>query len=67
MDGYEVKVWYSYDDKRYVAEIVELPGCAADGSTPEEALVALREVKAAWIAAAVSMGHQVPEPRRAAA
>lgn len=45
MDGYEVKVYFSEPDRCYVAEVVELVGCAADGATAQEALDILRDVK----------------------
>ncbi len=65
MDGYEVKVYYSADDGCYVAEIVEMIGCAADGPTPEEALANLREVKTVWMQAVTENGYAVPPPRHA--
>ncbi len=66
MDGYEVRVYYSPNDECYVAEIVEFIGCAADGTTPEDALANLRELKAVWVRAVTENGYAVPLPRRAA-
>lgn len=63
MDGYEVRIYYSADDECYVAQIVELIGCAADGATPEEALMNLREVKNAWIQAVEENSFPIPPPR----
>ncbi len=63
MDGYEVKIWYSPNDERYVAEIVEFAGCATDGADPIEAYENLKAVKAEWIAAVESMGHSIPPPK----
>ena len=54
------------NDECYVAEIVEFTGCAADGGTPEEALRALRELKAVWMQAVTANGYAVPAPRHAA-
>ena len=62
MHGYEVKLWYSRDDRCYVAQAINLPGCAVDGSTPEEALAHLREAIPAWIEAMRSNGHPIPAP-----
>jgi predicted RNase H-like HicB family nuclease len=38
MHKYEVFIYWSVDDNAYIAEVPELPGCMADGSTYEEAL-----------------------------
>ena len=35
---YEVILYWSDADKAFIAEVPELPGCAADGSTYREAL-----------------------------
>ena len=53
------------NDECSVAEIADT-GCAADGGTPEEALKALRELKAVWMRAVTANGYAVPAPRHAA-
>jgi antitoxin HicB len=50
------------EDGDLVAEIEELPGCVAHGSTQEEALQHLAAAKEAWIADCIEAGHPVPEP-----
>jgi len=35
---YQINIWWSKVDKCYIAEMPELPGCMADGTTPEEAV-----------------------------
>jgi predicted RNase H-like HicB family nuclease len=37
---YALVMWYSSDDEAYLVEVPELPGCMADGTTPEEAVQA---------------------------
>jgi predicted RNase H-like HicB family nuclease len=34
---YEIILYWSEEDQAFIAEIPELPGCAADGATREEA------------------------------
>ena len=50
------------DGGGWLIEYPDLPGCIADGETPEEALAAGREAKAAWIAAMREAGRDVPAP-----
>ena len=38
MHKYEVIIYWSNEDQVFVAEVPELPGCMAHGSTPEAAL-----------------------------
>ena len=38
MDRYEIIIFWSEEDKAYVADVPELPGCMAHGSTYEHAL-----------------------------
>ena len=38
MSKYEVILYWREDDRSYIAEVPELPGCMADGATYREAL-----------------------------
>ena len=49
-------------DRYWVAEIPDLPGCVADGDTPDEAVESLEEAKRLWIEARLENGHPIPEP-----
>lgn len=53
-------------DEAWVAQVEELEGCAARGSTPQVAAASLREALEAWIALALARGRQIPLPRPAA-
>jgi antitoxin HicB len=44
------------------AEILEFPGCFAQGATAEEAYTNLEGAAESWIEACLSQGHVVPEP-----
>ncbi|MCW2237707.1 type II toxin-antitoxin system HicB family antitoxin [Azospirillum canadense] len=46
----------------YTAEVPDLPGCTAGGTTPAEATAAARDAIIAWIAEAQRTGQQVPPP-----
>ena len=59
---YAVQIIWSQEDQAYVAAPFELPGCAADGETPEEALANLKVVIAEWIEVAKEEGREIPKP-----
>ena len=50
------------DDEYWLAELLDLPGCMADGSSPDEALKSLEEAKRLWIETQIEDGYEVPEP-----
>ena len=60
---YEMIVYWSEEDSAFVVEVPELPGCMADGPTPQEALVNAQQVAAEWIETAKALGREVPTPR----
>ena len=60
---YEVIIYWSEEDKAFIAEVPELPGCAADGRTKAKALAAVEQVAEEWIETAKSLGRLIPAPR----
>jgi antitoxin HicB len=54
------------DSGQWIAAAEELPDCANRGDTAEEAIAGLKDAMAAWIAAALKEGRDIPEPRSAA-
>ena len=60
---YEVIIYWSGEDQAFIAEVPELPGCAADGPTYEAVLANLRVVIDEWIETAQELGRPIPEPR----
>ncbi len=60
---YEVVIYWSSVDDAFVAEIPELPGCAADGTTTQEALANVEVVAGEWIETARELGRPIPEPK----
>lgn len=63
MSKYEVIIYWSDEDDAYVAEIPELPGCMADGSTYQEAIANAEVVIHEWIETAKELGRPIPEPK----
>jgi predicted RNase H-like HicB family nuclease len=49
-------------DGTYSAEILEFPGCFAQGKTPAEAYANLEEAARSWIAAALEHEQEIPNP-----
>ena len=60
---YEVIIYWSDDDKSFIAEVPELPGCAADGQTYQEAIAHVETVIDEWIETARELGRDIPQPR----
>jgi predicted RNase H-like HicB family nuclease len=60
---YETIIYWSEEDQAFLAEVPELPGCMADGSTKAKALAAVEVVAHEWIETARSLGREIPAPR----
>jgi predicted RNase H-like HicB family nuclease len=60
---YEIILYWSAADSAFLAEVPELPGCMADGSTYQAALAAAEAVIAEWIETAKELGRPIPEPK----
>ncbi len=63
MYKYEVIIYWSDEDKAFIAEVPELPGCAAHGGSMEEALRNAQEAMQLWIDTAKEFGDPVPQPK----
>lgn len=60
---YEVIIYWSDEDEAFIAEVPELPGCAADGSAYEEVLSNLETIIDEWVELAQELGRPLPEPK----
>ena len=60
---YEVIIYWSKEDKAFVAEVPELPGCMADGATYQQALENVEVVAQEWIETAKQKGRSIPKPK----
>jgi predicted RNase H-like HicB family nuclease len=59
-DHYPVFIVWSEDDECFLANVVDLPGCVADGATRKEALENAQAMAADWIETAKSLGRKIP-------
>ncbi len=60
---YAIVISWSDEDQAFIAEVPELAGCAADGTTYQEAVAAAEVVIGEWIETAKELGRPVPEPK----
>ncbi|HJX10257.1 MAG TPA: type II toxin-antitoxin system HicB family antitoxin [Candidatus Binatia bacterium] len=60
---YEIIIYWSEEDRSYIAEVPELPGCAADGPTYRQALANVEVVIQEWIDTAKELSRPIPEPK----
>lgn len=60
---YEIVIYWSEEDEAFIAEVPELPSCAADGSTHVEALANVDVIIREWIETAKELGRAIPEPK----
>ena len=63
MDKDEVIIYWSHEDRAFIAEVPELPGCMAHGKTHETALRNVRTAMKLWIRTAKEFGDPVPAPK----
>lgn len=63
MSKYEVIIYWSKEDQAFIAEVPELPGCAADGATYQKAVANVEIVIREWIETANELGRPIPEPK----
>lgn len=60
---YEIIIYWSAEDKAFIAEVPELPGCAADGIDYKKALANVEVIIQEWIETAKELGRPIPEPK----
>lgn len=59
----QIITYWSQEDQRVIAEVPELPGCAADGATHQEALLNVEVVIQEWLETARALGRVIPVPK----
>ncbi|MBI3247117.1 MAG: type II toxin-antitoxin system HicB family antitoxin [Deltaproteobacteria bacterium] len=60
---YEIILYWSAEDRVFVAEVPELPGCMAHGDTQETALTNIKQAMQLWLDTAREFGDPIPEPK----
>jgi len=63
MFKYEIIIYWSDEDRAYIAEVPELPGCMADGKTYDEVLENVTQVIKEWLETAEEQGREIPKPK----
>ena len=63
MNRYETIIYWSEENKALVADVPELPGCAAYGSIQEAALARAQRAGRLWVGTAQEFGDPIPEPK----
>ncbi len=63
MIKYEIIIFWSEEDQAFLAEVPELPGCMADGSSYQEALANAEIIIHEWIETAKELGREIPSPK----
>ncbi|MEY4952937.1 MAG: hypothetical protein RL299_1361 [Pseudomonadota bacterium] len=58
----ELRPLSAADGGGYLAIVPALPGCRADGATPEEAIADVADANVEWKAACKALGRTIPEP-----
>jgi predicted RNase H-like HicB family nuclease len=62
VEKYAIVIYWSAEDQTYIAEVPELPGCMAHGSTQQAAPANAIEAIRLWIDTAKEFGDRLPEP-----
>ncbi|MDP2805217.1 MAG: type II toxin-antitoxin system HicB family antitoxin [Gallionellaceae bacterium] len=63
MEHYEIILYWSAEDDAYIAEVPELLGCMAHGSSHENALSNVKDAMLLWLDVAQERGLPVPAPK----
>lgn len=60
---YEIIIFWSDEDDAFVADVPELPGCMAHGSSHADALANAEQAVVLWIETARDLGRPIPQPK----
>lgn len=60
---YEIIIYWSDEDRLFIAEVPELAGCMAHGASPEASLMEAQKAIDLWIESAKELGRTIPKPK----
>ena len=63
MHKFEIILYWSSEDRVFVAEVPEMPGCMAHGDSQEAVLKHVNEAIQLWIDTAREFGDPIPQPK----
>jgi predicted RNase H-like HicB family nuclease len=63
MYRYETIIYWSEEDQSFIADVPELPGCMAHGTSPDDALTNAHEAMRLWMDTAREFGDPIPQPK----
>lgn len=58
---YELVIYWSADDQRFIVEVPELPGCMADGESYQDAVANVQVVIDEWVETALLQNRAIPQ------
>ena len=61
---YEIIIFWSDEDRAFVADVPELPGCMAHGKTRIEAAQNVSDAIELWLETAKEFGDSIPKARQ---
>lgn len=64
MTKYSMIISWSEENNAYIVSVPDLPGCMADGETPEKAVENAQVIIAEWIETARMLGRKIPQPSK---
>lgn len=62
MTNYHINVFYSEQDRGWIADIPDLVHCSSFGDSAQDALAQVLVAKETWIQAAEEAGKPIPKP-----
>jgi predicted RNase H-like HicB family nuclease len=60
---YHINVFWSKEEKVWIADVPDLKPCSAHGDTPGEAIAEVQVAIGLWLDFAREHGHPIPEAR----
>jgi len=61
---FEINIYWDVRDEIFVAEVPDLPGCAAHGDSRAEALLNAEVAISNWLKAAWEINHKIPKSKK---